>query len=127
MSNDTSKLTPEMSESTHVIYVPASQIHKSVRNILANEYGINREKIAEMVNEKVNAAVKERLDRLFETKTMEEFIAKQIGSRLGATSNWDSTPMKSVIKDAIQRQISELVNTSMSVTLNLNHNPQEKK
>ena len=113
------------SEMTPVMYVPASAIHKSVKNILANEMGITTEKIVEMINNKVEAAVMQRVNQLFEAKNMDAFIAKQVGLHLGATS-WDSTPMKSVIQTAIQRHIQDLVNTSLTVQLNLNHNPEVK-
>ena len=118
----------EMNEQNEVpvVYIPASQVHKSVRNILANEYGISREKVMEMVDQKVAAAVKQRVDALFESQSMEAFIAKQIGTCLGSTS-WSSTPMKDTIRASIETQIRQLVGSSLKVDMHLSHDPTAKE
>ena len=109
-----------------VMYVPASQIHKSVRNILCNEMGVTADSVHKMVDAKVERAVKDRVDRIFESNHIDQFIAKQIGQALGGSS-WNSTPLKDYIKSAIEKQIAQLVGSSLKVELHLEHNPQSKE
>ena len=109
-----------------VVYVPASQIHKAVRNILVNEMGLGKESLGDIVKERVDASVQRRVDALLDPKRLDEMVSRQIGIVLGSTS-WSRTPLADVINNAIKTHISQLVGSALKVELNLKHDPVGKE
>ena len=65
-----------------------TDFYKAMRNLLFNELGVSRKMIDELVTERVNEAVKERLDGLFETKAFQRFLADVITNIVGSRGKY---------------------------------------
>jgi predicted transcriptional regulator len=89
---------------------PTRATAKTVRNILANELGLSRESVREMVQ----AAIDERLRRFDLTKLIED----QVGITLSSMAR-DNGYSRNTIRDIVHREVLARVSKQLDITVNV--------
>lgn len=83
---------------------------KIVRNILANELGLSRDRVEELI--------KERIDQHLRRMDLEHLVNRAVVSVLNdkvRTSQWDRTTIRSAIMDAARQYIANSFELSVRV------------
>jgi hypothetical protein len=97
-----------------------TQAHKALRNILANEYGINEAYIKKLINEKIEAALNAHLTHnnslvhTIITDTVKSFMANGVSS---GYYGYERTSFDEYVKETVTHTIQKHIMDSLDVTI----------